>query len=198
MIVPAGAVELRPPRLRDGGAWSAIRLRDRGHLERWEPSSAERWEERNGVLAWPSQYGALRRMGRQGTALPFVITVDGEFVGQLTIGNVIRGALCSAWVGYWVASTRVGGGVASAGVALAVDHAFHAAGLHRLEATVRPDNGPSLRVLEKVGFRREGLYRRYLNVEGGWHDHLCLAVTVEDLPGGAVRALVAQGRARLA
>ncbi|MCP2261944.1 ribosomal-protein-alanine N-acetyltransferase [Streptoalloteichus tenebrarius] len=196
LLVPAGAVALRPPRLFDGAAWSRVRLRDRALLEPWEPSLGAAWEDRNTVLAWPGQWSSLRSMARQGQALPFVITVDGEFSGQITIGNVVRGALRSAWVGYWVAGDRVRGGVATAAVALVADHCFGAAGLHRLEATVRPENAASLRVLAKLGFREEGLFRRYLEVDGAWRDHVCLAMTAEDAPEGLVARLIASGRAR--
>ena len=129
--------------------------------------------------------------------LPFVITVDDQLAGQVTVGNVIRGSLCSAWVGYWVASHLVGGGVAPAAVALVVDHCFTLAGLHRIEATVRPENTASLRVLEKLAFREEGLFKRYLDVAGDWRDHLCLAITTEDIPGGLVHRLVSDGRATI-
>ena len=193
--VPAGVVELRGPRLLDGAAWSRARIRDRAHLENWEPSAPGTWAERNAQFAWPAQWSALRSLARRGMSLPFVITVDGEFAGQLTVGNVVRGSLCSAWVGYWVASTAVSGGVATAAVAMAVDHCFRLSGLHRVEATVRPENGASLRVLSKLGFREEGLFRRYLDVAGDWRDHVCLAITAEDVPNGLVNRLVADGRA---
>jgi len=196
IVVGAGAVELRPPRLSDASAWSRIRLRDRRHLENWEPTTPGRWEDRNAVLSWPSQWWALRSLARHGQSLPFVITVDGELAGQITVGNVVRGSLCSAWIGYWVAGHLVRGGVATAAVALLVDHCFSSAGLHRLEATVRPENLPSLRVLGKLGFREEGLFRRYLDVAGAWRDHRCFAMTVEDAPGGLVTRLIGQGRAR--
>ncbi|MFR9731957.1 GNAT family N-acetyltransferase [Saccharopolyspora sp. MS10] len=193
--VAAGTVALRPTRLRDASAWSALRLRDRAYLQRWEPTTTGDWRDRNAVLAWPAQWSALRGLARRGSALPFAITVDGRFAGQLTIGNVVRGALRSAWVGYWVAESRSGGGVATAAVALAVDHCFTRAALHRLEATVRPENAPSLRVLEKTGFRREGLFERYLDVEGDWRDHYVFGLTAEDHPEGAVAALVRERRA---
>ncbi|WP_199441250.1 GNAT family N-acetyltransferase [Umezawaea beigongshangensis] len=194
--VRAGLVELRPPRLFDGSRWSHIRLRDRRYLENWEPTATEGWAERNAALAWPGQWSSLRALGRRGHALPFVITVDGEFAGQITVGNVVRGSLRSAWVGYWVAADRASGGVATAAVAMVVDHCFRVAGLHRLEATVRPENAPSLRVLTKSGFREEGLFQRYLDVAGDWRDHLCLAITSEEVPDGLVSRLVARGQAR--
>lgn len=191
----AGAVRLRPPRLRDAAAWSSARLRDRAYLQRWEPTSAMGWQERNSAVSWPGHWSALRGSGRRGHALPFAITVDGEFAGQLTVGNIIRGALRSAWIGYWVVQLRAGGGVATAAVALAIDHCFTCAGLHRLEATVRPENAPSIRVLEKSGFRREGLFERYLDVAGAWRDHYVYGLTAEDLSEAAVDALIRRGRA---
>jgi [ribosomal protein S5]-alanine N-acetyltransferase len=193
--VAAGVVELRKPRLTDASAWSRIRLADRHHLESWEPTSPGTWEERNGPLSWPSQWSTLRALARRGMSLPFVILVDGRLAGQITVGNVVRGSLCSAWVGYWVTSRLTAGGVATAAVAMVVDHCFAAAGLHRLEATVRPENAPSLRVLEKLGFRREGVFERYLDVAGGWRDHFCFALTTEDAPDGLVSRLLATGRA---
>jgi ribosomal-protein-alanine N-acetyltransferase len=192
--VPAGVVEVRAPRLRDGAAWSRVRRRDRRYLERWEPTAPGNWDNNNATLAWPGQWSTLRGLGRRGMSLPFVITVDGELAGQVTVGNVIRGSLCSAWIGYWVGTHVAGGGVATAAVALVVDHTFASAGLHRLEATVRPENTASLRVLGKLGFREEGLFRRYLDVAGSWRDHLCFALTTEDVPNGLVARLIAEGR----
>jgi ribosomal-protein-alanine N-acetyltransferase len=196
LVTAAGRVALRPPRLRDASVWSRTRLHDRNYLQRWEPTSVGTWQERNSALAWPGQWSALHGLGRRGQALPFAITVDREFAGQLTIGNIVRGALRSGWVGYWVAERVAGGGVATAAVALAIDHCFGPAGLHRLEATVRPENAPSVRVLEKVGFRREGLFERYLDVAGAWRDHYVYGLTVEDVPEGAVAAVIHSGRAR--
>jgi [ribosomal protein S5]-alanine N-acetyltransferase len=195
--VPAGVVELRRPKLTDAGAWSRIRMQDRRHLENWEPTVPGSWEERNGTLSWPAQWSTLRSLARRGMSLPFVITVDGQFAGQVTVGNVVRGSLCSAWIGYWVSSRNTSGGVATAAVALVVDHCFAVAGLHRLEATVRPENVASLRVLEKLGFRQEGVFLRYLDVAGAWRDHLCFALTTEDIPNGLVSRLLATGKAHL-
>lgn len=197
LVVPAGTGRLRPLRLRDGSDWSRIRLRDQDYLERWEPTQPGTWRERNAASAWPSQWSTLRRLAKQGQCFPFAITVDDVFAGQLTIGNVIRAALRSAWIGYWVSSELAGGGVATAAVALATDHAFTEGRLHRLEATVRPENVASLRVLGKAGYRREGLFRRYLEVQGEWRDHLCYALTAEETGDGVVALLVASGGASM-
>jgi [ribosomal protein S5]-alanine N-acetyltransferase len=194
--VAAGQVALRPVRLRDGSAWSRLRLRDEDYLRSWEPDAEGTWAERSTTMAWPVMCGGLRATARRGQALPFAITLDGQFAGQLTLGNVVRGSLRSAWVGYWVESGAAGGGVATGAVALAVDHAFGPVGLHRIEATVRPENAASLRVLAKLGFRDEGLLRRYLEVDGAWRDHQLLAMTRDEVGAGLVSRLIRSGHVR--
>lgn len=128
--------------------------------------------------------------------LPYVIEVDGRFRGQLTIGNVTHGALRSAWIGYWVSREVIGGGVATGALALGLDHCFGGVMLHRVEATVRPENGASRAVLAKVGFREEGVLKRYLDVDGAWRDHLLMAMTVEEVQDSVAARLVRHGLAR--
>jgi [ribosomal protein S5]-alanine N-acetyltransferase len=193
--VAAGDVLLRPVRLRDGAAWSRLRLRDEEYLRIWEPEAEGTWAERFTTMAWPVMCSGLRATARRGQALPFAVTLDGRFVGQITLGNLVRGSLRSAWVGYWVESQAAGGGVGTAAVALAVDHAFGPVGLHRIEATVRPENAASLRVLGKLGFRDEGLLQRYLEVDGAWRDHRLLAMTRDEVGVGLVSRLIRSGHA---
>lgn len=193
-----GVVRLRPARMRDGGNWSRIRLAERDNLEPWEPSAEVDWSQRHSVSAWPAMYSGMRSEARKGRMLPYVIELDGRFRGQLTVGNVAHGALRSAWIGYWVSGEVTGAGVATAALALGLDHCFGPVGLHRVEATVRPENAASRRVLAKVGFREEGLLKRYLNVDGAWRDHLLVAITVEEMDGSVAAALVRRGLARWA
>jgi ribosomal-protein-alanine N-acetyltransferase len=194
--VRAGEVALRPVWLRDATVWSRIRIRDEQHLAPWEPSMPGTWEQRHAAAEWPGRWMQLRAAGRRGVALPFAVTLDGRFVGHVMVGNVVREPLLSAYVGYWVDAAAANGGAITAAVALVVDHCFGPVGLHRLEATVRPENAASLRVLAKLGFRHEGVFRRYLDVDGGWRDHECHALTADEIrPGGAVGRLVADGRA---
>jgi len=191
-------VQLRPVRMRDAGQWSKVRLADREHLEPWEPTADTDWTRRHGMSSWPSVCSGLRAEARKGRMLPFVIELDGQFCGQLTIGNVTHGALRSAWIGYWVSSSVTGRGVATAALALGLDHCFGPVRLHRVEATVRPENAASRRVLAKVGFREEGLLQRYLDVDGAWRDHLLVAITVEEVQGSVASALVRAGQAHWA
>jgi ribosomal-protein-alanine N-acetyltransferase len=193
--VAAGVVQLRPVRMRDAAHWSRIRLADRAHLEPWEPTVDAEWTRRQTASSWPSVCSGLRAEARKGRMLPFAIELDEQFCGQLTIGNVTHGALRSAWIGYWVSSQVVGGGVATGALALGLDHCFGQVGLHRVEATVRPENTASRRVLGKVGFREEGLLQRYLDVDGAWRDHLLVAITAEEIQGSVAATLVREGHA---
>lgn len=194
--VRAGVVTLRPVRRRDGRDWSALRLGERTYLEPWEPTVDGQWHENNGRRAWPGVYAQLKRHARLGNSLPAAIELDGRYCGQLTVGGITRGALRSGWIGYWVGRPFVGGGVATAALALGLDHALGPGALHRLEATVRPENEASRVVLARCGMREEGLLRCYLHVDGAWRDHLLMARTREEHGRGAVAALVAAGFAQ--
>ena len=193
--VTSGLVTLRPIRLRDGQTWSRLRIRNQNQLLPWEPTGPGQWDRRHQPSSWGPLHSVLKAEGKRGTMLPFVIELDGEYVGQLTVGNIQRGAVRSAWIGYWVDRDHTGNGVAAASVALGVDHCFGPVGLHRMDATVQPDNAASQAVLRRVGFREEGLLRRYMDVNGRWRDHLLFGLTVEELDGGAVAALIRDGRA---
>jgi ribosomal-protein-alanine N-acetyltransferase len=115
--------------------------------------------------------------------LPFVITYGGKLVGQVNVSNVVHGVLRSCTVGYWIDKGFAGRGVVPTALAIVIDHCFNAVGLHRVEVDIRPENAASLRVVEKLGLRREGYYERFLDIDGGWRDHISFAITVEELRG---------------
>ncbi len=106
---------------------------------------------------------------------------DGEaMAGYARLSNVVRGAFQNAYLGYAVGREHNNRGVGTLLVRHAVRVAFADHDLHRVQAAVRTDNPGSLRVLEKAGFRREGLALRYLNLDGDWRDHVLHAITRED------------------
>ena len=80
-----------------------------------------------------------------------------------------------------------GRGITPTAVALATDYCFRAMRLHRMEICIRPENGPSLRVVEKLGFRYEGLRRRFIHIDGDWRDHFSFALVAEEVPEGVLR-----------
>ncbi|RCG31227.1 N-acetyltransferase [Sphaerisporangium album] len=179
-----GPVGLRPLRLRDVGVWRETRLRNADWLRPWEPSNPETPLFRTGLGPYISMVGTLRREARQGLALPWVVTWRGAFAGQLTVGAIVWGSARSAQVGYWVSGALAGRGIIPTALAMAVDHCFFTVGLHRLEANIRPENHASRRVVEKLGFREEGIRRKQLHIDGAWRDHICYALTLEDVPRG--------------
>ncbi|MGY1809688.1 GNAT family N-acetyltransferase [Blastococcus sp. SYSU D00669] len=181
-----GPVELHPLRRRDAAEWSRLRLANEEWLAPWEPSSAQPWRLRHTPAAYRVMRRAVARRARAGTSLPWAIRVDGRLAGQVTIDNVVRGAMRSGHLGYWIDRAEAGRGMASLAVALVCDHAFGPVGLHRLQADIRPENGPSQRLVERLGFTREGLLRRYLDIDGDWRDHLTFALLAEDVPGGVL------------
>jgi [ribosomal protein S5]-alanine N-acetyltransferase len=179
-----GPVGLRPLRLRDASTWREVRIRNAEWLRPWEPTNPETPLFRSGLGPYLSMVQTMRREARHGLALPWVVTYEGAFAGQLTIGAIVWGSARSAQIGYWVDKAVAGRGVMPTAVALAVDHAFFNVGLHRVEANIRPENTASRRVVDKLGFREEGIRRRHLHIDGAWRDHICYALTTEDIPGG--------------
>ncbi|MFC7326662.1 GNAT family N-acetyltransferase [Marinactinospora rubrisoli] len=179
-----GPVGLRPLRLRDAAALRETRERNADWLRPWEPTYPEMPLQTGSVAPYLAMVQAIRREARQGIAFPWAVTYDGRFVGQLTIGAIVWGSARSAQVGYWIDSAYAGRGVTPTAVAIAVDHCFFTVGLHRIEANIRPENRASRRVVEKLGFREEGIRRRQLHIDGAWRDHICYALTVEEVPRG--------------
>lgn len=124
--------------------------------------------------------------------LPFVMLYGDRLVGQLNVSNVVRGALRSCSVGYWIDSAVAGRGITPTALALAIDHCLTDARLHRVEVDIRPENYASIRVVEKLGLRREGYHERFLDIDGGWRDHVSFAITTEEiLTGTALSRLAA-------
>ena len=184
-----GRVGLRPIRQRDRDAWVEVRAANVDWLAPWEATPPRPTGDRIGFRA---MVRALKSSARQGLVLPFVLTYDDRLVGQVTVGGITWGSLCSAHIGYWVDSRFAGRGVMPTAVALAADHAFGVVGLHRLEINVRPENTASLRVVDKLGFRDEGVRRRFLHIAGDWRDHRTFALTAEEVPDGVLNRWLRQ------
>lgn len=186
VVLTDGPVVLRPYRRKDANEWSAIRRANEEWLAKWEPTPFGSWHLLNSPGSFRALYADLRRSAQDGQTMPFAVCLKTpdepeRLVGQLTIGNIVRRAFCSAYAGYWVDSKVAGRGIMPAALAMAVDHAFTRGGLHRIEVNIRPENVASRRVVEKLGFRQEAYHHRYLHIDGDWRDHLGYALTAEDL-----------------
>lgn len=176
-----GLIGLRPINRKDRDLWVEVRGRNAGWLSPWEATPPR---DTGTPMTFAAMVRSLRRQARDGTLLPFVVTYDDVLVGQLTVGGITWGSLCSAHVGYWVDRRVAGRGVMPTAVALATDHCFRTVGLHRVEVNIRPENAASLRVVEKLGFREEGTRVSFLHIAGDWRDHRSFALTAQEVPEG--------------
>ncbi|OLT54135.1 GNAT family N-acetyltransferase [Cellulosimicrobium sp. CUA-896] len=188
-----GSVVLRPLRRRDGQAWMALRARNAEWLDRWEATAPRRGP--GGPPTFAEYVRTLSAQARSGASLPFAVEFDGELVGQLTVSSITYGSLCGASIGYWVSEHVAGRGIIPTAVAMATDYCFGVLGLHRIEINIRPENAPSLRVVEKLGLRDEGVRERFLHIQGEWRDHRSFAITAEEVPGGLLARWQATRRA---
>jgi ribosomal-protein-alanine N-acetyltransferase len=175
-----GATAIRPPEAGDLPALVESRMRNRAFLAEWEPLRDE---------SFFSPAGQARELAlddaawRTATGFPFAVldaAEDDRLIGRVALANVVRGVWQNATLGYWISEDAGGRGHATAAVGLALRFAFDIAGLHRVQPAIMPRNARSRRVVEKCGFRHEGVALRYLRINGVWEDHDMYALTAED------------------
>jgi ribosomal-protein-alanine N-acetyltransferase len=174
---------LRAPQAGDYAAWSLLRVESRAFLTPWEPTWNEDDLTRNSFRLRVKR--AAREIAADEAYSLFVLDARGEMLlGGLTLGLVRRGVAQACTLGYWMGARHAGKGHMSEAVRGALRFAFQDLALHRVEAACLPNNEPSRRLLERVGFRHEGLARSYLRINGVWADHLLYAALASDrLPG---------------
>lgn len=191
VVLAHGPMRLRPISIRDRREWREVRQRNVAWLTRWDATTPAGADGRPRTFS--AMVRAMHAEARAGRQFPFAVEVEGRFAGQLTVNNIVRGSAQFASIGYWIDEREAGRGLMTRAVAMAIDHCFLAARLHRVEIAIRPQNAASLRVVEKLGIAEIGLAPRYLHIDGDWRDHLIFAITREECPLGLVARL--EGRA---
>jgi ribosomal-protein-alanine N-acetyltransferase len=163
----------------DYGAWAELRARSREHLVPWEPQWTRDELSRDAFRRRVRHY---QRELREDLGYAFFLfrDMDDTLLGGLTLSNVRRGVTQACAVGYWIGQPYAGRGHMTKALSGALRFAFDELKLHRMEAACMPHNLASIRVLERNGFQREGLARRYLKIDGVWQDHLLYATLVDD------------------
>lgn len=184
LTLSRGDLRLRPLSVRDEDAWRRVKAVNTEWLAPWE-ASLPGAESRP---AWSTYVRGARKDARRGLGLPLVIEHQGQFAGQLTLGNVVWSSLRSGYLGYWVDGRLAGRGIMTTAVAMLTDHLLAPGRLHRVEINIRPENTASLRVVEKLGYRFEGTRLAYLHISGQWRDHHSFAMTAAELPAGGLAA----------
>jgi ribosomal-protein-alanine N-acetyltransferase len=172
--ITGDGVVLRAPQMSDCAEWAALREASRDFLTPWEPI----WPPDD--LTRAAFRRRLRRYAedqRADQAYAFLIfrTQDSALVGGLTLANIRRGVAQAGSIGYWIGQPYANQGYMSAAVRALIPFCFGSLRLHRLEAACIPTNKPSITLLEKCGFQREGYARGYLCINGTWQDHLLYA-----------------------
>jgi [ribosomal protein S5]-alanine N-acetyltransferase len=175
---------LRPPRTNDVGEIRRLLRRNEAHLRPWNPAPRP-GEDPSSVTEVSNSILRQRREWKSGRSFVFMLAHrddPGTFIGKFALSGVMRGAMHGAYLGYWMDVDHQNGGLCTEGLGAMLDFAFGQAQLHRVQAAIMPHNPQSLRVIEKLGFRREGYAVRYLQIAGTWEDHILFARTREEHP----------------
>jgi ribosomal-protein-alanine N-acetyltransferase len=173
---------LRPPQLEDHGVWARTRRDSRAFLEKWDPAWAPDHFSRG---AFRARVGWARTAIRDGRAVPLFVFrgEDKLFLGAITIDNIRRGPAQMCSIGYWIAEHAARQGYMREGLEAVVKYAFNDLDLSRLEAGCLPENAASRALLERCGFKYEGVAQSYLQIAGRWRNHVLYANIRSDRRG---------------
>lgn len=175
---------LREMTLRDQLAWIDLRNANAMWLKPWDPTNPLGTPE---PMSFRQMLAAKRAAAHAGTGYSWVMTLpqlhskNPPIIGQVSVSGIQYGAARTASIGYWIDSSHAGFGLMPEACALVIDHCFQTLALHRLEINIRPENAASLRVVQKLGFRDEGLRKGFLHIDGAWRDHRTFALNREEL-----------------
>jgi ribosomal-protein-alanine N-acetyltransferase len=178
-VISGEGLFLRTPSLTDYTAWTDLRAESRAFLMPWEPT----WPADDLTrTAFRRRIRRYQNEVREDRAYPFFIFRQSDYtlLGGITLSNVTRGMTQTATLGYWMGERHANRGHMTRAVRAIVPFAFGALSLHRLEAACLPHNRPSMRLLETVGFQREGLARGLVCINGRWQDHIVFALLSGD------------------
>ncbi|WP_299756207.1 GNAT family protein [uncultured Boseongicola sp.] len=172
--IDTGRMILRPPVHGDFRHWSALRDQSSEFLTPWEPRWARDHLSRKSFVN--RVYWASRSIA-QGTALPLFMErrEDGRLLGAITLDNIRRGPAQAATIGYWVGEPHAREGYMREALTAMVHHAFEVLDLSRLESACLPENKASRGLLEKCGYKYEGVAQSYLQIDGRWRNHVLYA-----------------------
>lgn len=186
-------LELSKLRLRDRHNYLQIRELNRDWLKPWDATLPKNFDTGDKAIFDPasneaffSLYFAARKSHQSGTALTLAIRTKGKQIGLITAANMTYGAARNCQIGYWIDQRYAGQGYTPRAVALLIDYLLLERGFHRVEVAIRPENMASLRVVEKLGLRSEGLRPRYLHIDGDWRDHEIFAIDSFEIGNGLI------------
>lgn len=173
---------LRPPAHSDFREWTALRTSSAEYLTPWEPSWAEDHLSRK---AFTNRVYWAQRSVAAGTAVPLFLfrRSDDVLLGAITLDNIRRGPAQAGTLGYWTGASFARQGYMREAILAVVHHAFTRLDLSRIEAACLPENKASRGLLEKCGFKYEGVAQSYLQIDGRWRTHVLYAALRMDRRG---------------
>ena len=173
---------LRPPQHTDFRAWSDLRRASAEFLQPWEPSWSADHLTRKGFV---NRVYWTNRSIQQGTAVPLFLVrrTDNGILGAITLDNIRRGPAQAGTIGYWIGEEYARQGYMREALTAMVHYAFEVLGLSRLESACLPENKASRAVLERCGYKYEGVAQSYLQINGRWRNHVLYAALRTDRRG---------------
>lgn len=173
-VLQTQRMELRLPQQADYQHWAQLREFSAAHLTPWEPVWAADHLTRRGFANRVYWAGKAESSG---TALPLLMfrRGDGALLGAITLDNIRRGPVQAGTLGYWIGLPFVRQGFMREAVVALVHHAFANMDVSRIESACLPENAASRGVLEKSGFKYEGVAQSYLQINGRWRNHVLYA-----------------------
>ena len=158
----------------DAVALWRFRLENREHLAPWEPLREERYYTLGHCAQTIADWRESVRLDR---GYPFLVfdPAEREVIGSFNLANVVRGVFQACHLGYAIAQRWQGHGLMHEALESGLEWAFGPLGLHRVMANYMPRNERSGKLLERLGFEREGYAKRYLCIAGVWEDHVLTA-----------------------
>jgi len=167
-------MSLRPPQHSDFRQWSSLRRDSAEFLKPWEPTWADDHLSRKGFTN--RVYWAQRSVAG-GSALPLFLIRrnDDALLGAITLDNIRRGPAQAGTCGYWIGQPFARQGYMREALLAVVHYAFEALDLSRIESACLPENLASRGVLEKCGYKYEGVAQSYLQINGRWRNHVLYA-----------------------
>lgn len=181
-VIQSERLTLRLPEARDYIEWADIRRNSAEFLEPWEPVRDSNYMSRR---AFQSRAAWARRMAKDKRALYMLMFCrnDGHLVGGITLDNIQAGVSKSCTVGYWMGQEFTRQGYMTEALAASVMHAFTVLDISRIQAGCLPENAASRALLEKSGFKYEGVAQSYLQIAGRWRNHVLYANLRRDRRG---------------
>ena len=170
---------LRPPKRRDSIKWQKLRLSSKSFLSPWEPKWDASSCSRRAFMRYLKNSSYLANIDRSYSFLIFK-EEDKDLVGGINVFNVRRGVSQSSSIGYWIGKRYSRKGYMFEALSILLPSLFVDLRLHRIEAAVLTHNKPSRNLLEKIGFKQEGICRSYLKIDGKWQDHIMYSLLKRD------------------